>query len=103
MEPFRCLAMQLQQSTARLISSSFVPPATFFDYGNPDAGRELAHCCWKIEMLVFHYESENAAASPAAKAMKCLPAGAHRERRCFFLMKRAESLEIGSGTFEREI
>jgi len=54
-------------------------------------------------VLVFHYESESAAASAAAKTMKGLPARAHHERRCFLLMKRAERLEICSSAFQREI
>src|SRR5262249_57526068 len=77
--------------------------AKFFDYGDPGARCELAHSCWKIDVLVFHYESKIAAASTAAKAMKCLPTRPHHERRRFFLMKRAESLEIGSRAFQRKI
>jgi hypothetical protein len=83
--------------------SIFVCRATFFDYGDPSAHRELSHGCRKIDVLVIHYESENAAASAAAKTMKCLPTRAHHERRCFLLMKRAESPEIGSRAFQREI
>ena len=83
--------------------SIFVCRATFFDYGDPRAHRELTHCCWKIDVLVFHYESENTAASATPKTMKCLPTRAHHERRCFLLMKRAESPEIRSRTLQREI
>jgi len=54
-------------------------------------------------VLVFHYKSEEAAASTAAKTMECLPARAHHERRCFFLMKGAKSLEIRSRAFQRKI
>jgi hypothetical protein len=83
--------------------SIFVCRAALFDYGDASTRRELAHGCWKIDVLVFHYESENAAASAAAKTMKCLPTRTHRERRCFLLMKRAQGLEIRSRTFQREI
>ena len=83
--------------------SIFVYRATFLDYGDPGARGEFAHGCWKINMFVIHHESENAAANTAAKTMKCLPTRAHRERRCFLLMKRAESLEIRSRTLQREI
>jgi hypothetical protein len=83
--------------------SIFVCRATFFDYGDPGARRKLSHGCWEIDVLVIHYESENAAASAAAKTMKGLPTRAHHERRCFLLMKRAESLEIRSRAFQREI
>ena len=75
----------------------------FFDYGDPGARRELAHGCRKIDMFVIHYESENAAASATPETMKCLPTRVHHERRCFLLMKRAESLEISSRAFQREI
>jgi len=85
------------------MESIFACCAAFFDYSDSGARRELAHGCWKIDVLVIHYESESAAASAAAKTMKCLPTRAHRKRGCFFLMKRAEGLEIRSRTFEREI
>src|SRR5262249_40901 len=75
----------------------------FFDYCDPGAGREFAHRCGKIDVLVFHYEPESAAACAAAKTMECLPTRAHHERRCFFLMKRAERLEIRSCAFQGEI
>src|SRR4029077_17480816 len=83
--------------------SIFVCRATFFDYGDPGARRELAHGCWKIDVLVSHYEPENAAAGAAAKTMKCLPTRANRKRGCFLLMKRAERFEIRSGAFRRKI
>ena len=83
--------------------SIFVCRATFFDDGDPRAHRELTHRCWKIDVLVFHYESENAAASAAPKTMKCLPTRAHHKRRCFLLMKRAERLKIRSGALQRKI
>ena len=75
----------------------------FFDDGNPGARGEFSCGCWKIDVLVIHYEPEDAAACAASKAMKCLPTRAYNERRCFFLMKRAEGLKIRSRTFQREI
>jgi len=83
--------------------SIFICRTTFFDDGDSGPRCELVHGCWKIEVFVFHDESENAAASSAAKTMKCLPAGAHHERCCFLLMKWAERLEIRSRAFQREI
>jgi len=77
--------------------------ATFFYDSDACPHREFSHGCWKIDVLIFHHESENAAASAAAKTMKRLPAGAYRERRGFLLMKRAERLEIRSRAFQWEI
>jgi hypothetical protein len=54
-------------------------------------------------MLVFHYEPENASTHPAAKAMKRLALRIDVKRRRFFLMKRAEGLEICAGPFQGEI
>src|SRR3954462_6677182 len=83
--------------------SIFVCRATFFDYRDPSARRELAHSCWKIDMLVFHYEPENAASGTTAKTMKCLPSRTYQKGGCFLLMKRAERLEIRSGALQRKI
>ena len=74
-----------------------------FDYRDPGAGCEFTHGFWEIDVLVIHYETESAAASAAAKTMKCLPARAHHERRCLLLMKRAERFEIRSGAFQRKV
>src|SRR6266480_5715649 len=54
-------------------------------------------------MLVVHDEPKNAPARATTEAVKGLPARADHERRRFLLMKRAERLEICSGTFERKI
>ena len=75
----------------------------FFDDGDAGARGEFSCGSWKIDVLVIHYESEDAAASAASKTMKCLPARAYHERGCCFLMKRAESLKIRSRTFQRKI
>src|SRR4051794_16000669 len=75
----------------------------FFDYRQPNARRQLPHGCREIDMLVIHDKSKNASAGAAAKTMKRLPLWINCERGCFFLMKRAERLESGSGAFQREV
>jgi hypothetical protein len=81
----------------------YVSRAAFFDYGDDLAPREFSHRRRKIDVLVFHYESEDASTGAAAKTMKCLPARAHHERRRFLLMKWTERLEVRSRTLQREI
>jgi hypothetical protein len=54
-------------------------------------------------VFVFHNEPENAAACSAAKTMERLPVWADDERRCLFLVKWAECLEIRSRAFQGEI
>ena len=54
-------------------------------------------------MLVIHDEPEDAPACTAAKTMERLPPRAHHERRRFFLMKRAERLEIRSRALQWKI
>lgn len=75
----------------------------FIDYGNPGARRQFPHGCWKIDVLIFHYESESAATGATAKTMKRLSTRAHHKRRRFLLMKRAKRLEIRAGAFQRKI
>ena len=54
-------------------------------------------------MLVIHHKTENTPPDPAAEAVKRLPLRADREGGRFFLMKRAERLEVRAGAFERKI
>ena len=54
-------------------------------------------------MFVFHHEPENASADSTAKAMKRLTLRIDMKRGRFFLMKRAEGLEICAGPFQRKI
>ena len=81
----------------------FIRSTTFLDHRDTSARGELAHRRRKIDVLIIHHESEDAAARATTETMKCLPARAHYERRRFLLMKRAERLKIRSCTFEREI
>jgi hypothetical protein len=81
----------------------FVRGRAFLDDWNADARRQFSHGRWKIEMLVFHHEPENASADPAAKAMKRLALRIDMKRRRFFLMKRTERLEICAGPFQWKI
>ena len=75
----------------------------FFDNWNTDARGEFSHGRWKIEVLVFHHEPENAPADPTTKAVKCLALRVDVKRRRFFLMEWTERLEICAGPFQRKI
>src|SRR2546423_3329 len=83
--------------------SIFVRAAALFDDRDPGARRQFSHRRWKIDMLVFHQESENASTHAAAKTMKCLALWADVERGRFLLMERAKRLETRPGPFERKI
>ena len=83
--------------------SIFVRGGAFLDNWNAHTRRQFSHSRWKIEMFVFHHESENASADSAAKAMKRLALRIDVKRRRFFLMKRTECLEICAGPFQRKI
>ena len=83
--------------------SIFIRGRAFLDNWNANARCQFPHGRWKIEMLVFHHEPENASADPAAKAMKCLALRIDVKRGRFFLMKRTERLEICAGPFQRKI
>ncbi len=54
-------------------------------------------------MLVFHDETENAAAHPAPEAVKSLPLRVDVKRRCLFLMKRTKGLKVCAGAFQWKI
>ena len=83
--------------------SIFVRGRAFFDNWNTDARGEFSHGRWKIEVLVFHHEPENAAPDAAAKAMKCLTLRIDVKRRRFLLMKGTKRLKICAGPFQRKI
>ena len=95
--------MKFEQSASRFMLSIFVRGRAFLDNWNADARRQFSSGRWKIEMFVFHYEPENASTHPAAKAMKRLALRIDVKRWRFFLMKRAEGLEICAGPFQRKI
>src|SRR5450432_3908532 len=96
--------MELEQRATSLVLTIIVAARpTLFDYGNSRTCRQLPHRGRKIEMLVIHNKAKNTPAHTAAEAVKRLPLGAHREGRCFFLMKGAERLEGGAGAFEWKI
>jgi hypothetical protein len=95
--------MQLQQRSPRFVLSIFISAATLFDDGNTDPRGEFSHGGWKIDVLVFHDEPENAPADATAEAMKGLALGADVKRGRFFLMKRAERLEVRARAFQRKI
>ena len=54
----------------------------------------------KSEAAVFHEEADRRAVRPAAEAMVELLGLAHRERRRFFAVKRAEAKVIGAALFK---
>ncbi len=95
--------MEFEQSPARFMLSIFVRGGAFLDDRNADPRRQFSHRRWKIEVLVFHHEPENAPADAAAEAMKCLALRIDVKRRRFFLMERTERLEIRAGPFQWKI
>src|SRR2546421_21499 len=70
--------------------------AARFYNGDSHPSCEFANGRRKIDVLVIHYETEDAAARSAAEAMKGLPAWAHGERRSFLLVKRTKRFETCS-------
>src|SRR5262245_21935641 len=95
--------MKFQQCSAGFISVMLIRSAALFHHWNSSARRELAHCRWKIGMLVIHDEAKNGPARATAEAMKGLTTRTDDERRRLFLVKRAEGLEIYPGTLEWKI
>ena len=96
--------MELEQRAPSLVPAIIIAAGTaLFDHGNSRARRQFPHRCWKIEMLVIHHKTKNTPPDSAAEAMKSLPLRANRKRRCLFLMKWAERLEVRAGAFERKI
>src|SRR5205085_4750099 len=83
--------------------SIFVGAAALLYDRDPDARRQFSHRRWKIDVLIFHNEPENASADAAAETMKRLTLRAHVKRGRFLLMERAERLEIGARAFERKV
>ncbi len=61
--------------------------------------RQILHCLDKTHACVVHQKANGIAVFAAAKAMEKLLAGADREGRGFFAMKRAQAHEIGPPFF----
>ena len=103
-EPFRRFRVQLQQRAPSFVLTIVLNACSaLFDHWNSRARRQFAHRGRKIDVLVIHHEAENASADAAAETVKRLPRRTDRERRRFFLMKRAERLEICARALERKV
>jgi hypothetical protein len=83
--------------------SIFLRPAAFLDDWNADSGGQFSDRRWEIDMFVFHHEPKNASPNAAAKTVERLTLRTDMKRRCLFLMKRTERLEICPGALERKI
>ena len=95
--------MKFQQRSPSFVLSIFLTPAAFLDNWNSDPRGQFPDRRRKVDVLVFHYEPENASAHPTAETVKRLPLRVDVKRRRLFLMKRAERLEIRAGSFHWKI
>ncbi len=64
---------------------------------------QTAHRRWKIQMLVFHDETEHAPPGPAAETVVVLTRRIHMEGWRFLSMEGTKRPEARSGALEREI
>ena len=104
LKPFRRLGVQLQESPPRLVLTVLLSPgAAFLHHGNADTRTQFAHGRGKIDVLVLHDKAEDRPADATAEAVKGLPLRVDVKGRRFFLMKRAERLEIGARSAQRKI
>src|SRR6202035_372992 len=83
--------------------SIFLLACAFLDDWNPNARRQLFSRRWKVNVLIFHDEAKNASANSASKAVKRLALRTDVKGGRFFLMKRAERLEVCAGSFQWKI
>src|SRR5205823_9885051 len=97
-KPFRRFGMQTQQQTPCLMLLHFILAVAFFDNRDSDPRRQFVHCCGKIDMLIIHHETEDAAAHSAPETMKGLALRTNGKRRRFLLMKWTERLETCART-----
>src|ERR1700686_5251417 len=96
--------MQAKQIASRFMLSIFVRArAALFHDRDTDARRQFANGRWKIDVLVFHDEAEDASADAAPETMKRLALRTDRKRRCLLLMKRAKRLEVCTSAFQWKI
>jgi len=77
--------------------------AALFNDGDANAGGQLPHRRWKIDVLVIHNKAKHSPADATAEAVKRLPLRADMKGRGLFLMERTERLEISAGALERKI
>src|SRR5512136_347829 len=63
----------------------------------------MSHGLGKGHIIYFHQEGQHIAPFPAPKAVKYLLVTVYRKRRCFLLMKGAESEKIFSPFFQGHI
>ena len=91
----------VQQTLATLIT--FLGDAGSVGKINSGAFRELAKRFGKVDFLHLHLEGEDVAAFAAAEAMEILGIRKDDERRCFFLMERAEPFVGSAGFLERRV